>query len=103
VSGLLPKDALDVLKAAGFKGTVASNQVASLFPQGTVAYTSPPGGGEAPPGSTITIYLSNGQAPKPSPSPSSGKPSKPPKGPSPSPTPSTSTSCSPKPHGPKHC
>jgi membrane peptidoglycan carboxypeptidase len=104
VSGLLPKDALDVLKAAGFKGTIASTTVASLFPQGTVAYTSPRGGGGAPPGSTITLYLSNGRAPKPSQTPKpSGKQSKPPNGPSPSPTPSTSSSCSPKPRGPKHC
>jgi len=103
VSGLLPKDAIDVLKAAGFHSVIATTQVPSLFPQGTVAYTSPPGGGGAPPGVTITIYLSNGKAPKPSPSPSSGKPSKPPKGPGPSPTPSTSSSCSPKPHGPPRC
>jgi membrane peptidoglycan carboxypeptidase len=106
VSGLLPSDALDVLKAAGFKGVVAPGSVPSLFPQGTVAYTSPPGGGGAPPGVTVTIYLSNGTAPKPSPTatPSSGKPSKPPKGPGPSPSPSTSSSsCKPKPHGPPHC
>ena len=101
VSGLLPKDALDVLKAAGFRGVISPTRVASLFPEGTVAYTSPPGGGGAPPGGTITIYLSNGKAPKPSPSPSpspGGKPTKPPKSPGPSPSPTTS-SCSPKPHG----
>jgi membrane peptidoglycan carboxypeptidase len=104
VSGLLPKDALDVLKAAGFRGIIAPKRVPSLFPDGTVAYTSPPGGGNAPPGGTITIYLSNGTAPKPSPTPSpSSSKSKPPKGPSPSPTPSISTSCTPKPHGPKNC
>ncbi|HET6816704.1 MAG TPA: penicillin-binding protein [Mycobacteriales bacterium] len=103
VSGLLPKDALDVLKAAGFRGTVSATSVPSLFPKGTVAYTSPPGGGKAPPGSVITIYLSNGTAPKPSPTPTPSGKSKPPKGLSPSPTPSTSTSCTPKPHGPKHC
>jgi membrane peptidoglycan carboxypeptidase len=101
VSGLLPADALDVLKAAGFQGVVAKGAVPSLFPQGTVAYTSPPGGGGAPPGGTVTLYISNGKAPPPSPSPTSGKPSKPPKGPSPSP--STSTSCKPRPHGPPRC
>jgi beta-lactam-binding protein with PASTA domain len=105
VSGLLPSDALDVLKAAGFHGVVASGSVPSLFPQGTVAYTSPPGGGGAPPGGTITIYLSNGKAPtrSPSPPPPSSKPSnQPSKGPSPTPS-SSSTSCKPKPHGPPHC
>jgi membrane peptidoglycan carboxypeptidase len=104
VSGLLPADAVDVLKAAGFRTVVATTRVPSLFPEGTVAYTSPPGGGGAPPGGTVTLYLSNGtaptQSPAPKPSSSSGKPTKPPKGPSP--TPSTSTSCSPRPHH-RHC
>ena len=79
VSGLLPNDAVDVLKAAGFRPVLSGIQVASLFPQGTVAYTSPPGGGVAPPGGTVTIYLSDGRAPvthSPTPAP---KPSKPPR------------------------
>src|SRR4051794_10337438 len=100
VSGLNLGDALDVIKAAGFRGVLASNKVPSLFPDGTVAYTSPPGGGGAPPGGTVTIYLSNGHAPvtqTPSPTPSasaSPSPKKPP--------PPTSPSCQPKPHG-HHC
>jgi membrane peptidoglycan carboxypeptidase len=104
VSGLLPNDALDVLKAAGFHGILSGARVPSLFPEGTVAYTSPPGGGEAPPGGTVTIFLSNGKPPPthtPSPSASpGGKPSKPPK--TPPPTPSNSPTCNPRPHG-HHC
>jgi membrane peptidoglycan carboxypeptidase len=108
VSGLRVSDALDELTAAGFKPTVAANAVPSLFPVDTVAYTTPPGGGEAPPGATIVIYMSNGKIPKPSPSPSSPSPA--PHGhpthggPTPSPSSTTpSPSCTPKPHGPPHC
>src|SRR5436190_5111247 len=50
VAGLSPSDAIDVLKAAGFRPVISSTRVASLFPENTVAYTSPPGGGGAPPG-----------------------------------------------------
>jgi membrane peptidoglycan carboxypeptidase len=103
VSGLAPRDALDVLKAAGFHGVLAGGSVPSLFPAGTVAFTSPPGGGGAPPGGTITMYLSNGKPPKPShsPAPSSSPKPKPTKGsPKPQPPPTSSPSCNP--HGHHH-
>ncbi|MGO1316649.1 MAG: penicillin-binding protein [Cellulomonadaceae bacterium] len=47
------------LTDAGFSSTVASGQVYSQAPAGSVAYTYPTG--EIPVGTTITIYVSNGQ------------------------------------------
>ena len=90
VGGLQVSDAEVVLKQAGFRTTVDPSQVNSLFPAGTVAFTSP--SGSAAPGSVITIFVSNGQAPTPNPTPSqsptpSGQPSPPPtQSPQPRPT-----------------
>jgi membrane peptidoglycan carboxypeptidase len=114
VGGLTVKAAKKVLQAAGFDAVVSPTTVDSLFPKGTVASTSPPGGSTAPPGETVTIFLSNGHAPPPpsaTPTPSAqptGSPS-PSESPSGGPTPSTtasptpSPSCTPHRHGPPHC
>jgi membrane peptidoglycan carboxypeptidase len=99
VTGLGLGDATKVLQRAGFKVTVSPTPVDSLFPQDTVARTTPSAGFGAPPGATIVIYVSTGQAPPVQPPPSVA--------PSASASPSTAPSptCKPKPHGhgPPHC
>jgi membrane peptidoglycan carboxypeptidase len=110
VRGLQPDDAIDVLREAGFKSSISSTPVDSVYPKGTVARTTPSAGEGAPPGSTIVLYLSTGDLPPPptltaSPTPTqsvhgTGSPSPPPtttSSPSPSPT------CTPKKHGPPNC
>jgi membrane peptidoglycan carboxypeptidase len=86
VSGLSVATAKAALTQAGFQVVVNPKQVGSDLPAGTVARTSPTG--QAPPGSVITIFVSNGHPPpKPAPSPSpSSTASKPPPSPSPKPT-----------------
>lgn len=89
VSGLSVTDARAQLEQAGFQVVVDPKPVDSDLPAGTVARTSP--SGQAPPGSTITIFVSNGHpppAPKPTPTPTPApKPTKsPPPSPSPGPT-----------------
>jgi membrane peptidoglycan carboxypeptidase len=118
VRGLMPDDASDVLREAGFKVSFASQPIDSAFPRGTVARTTPAGGQGAPPGSTVVVYLSTGHLPPPptlSASPGTTpsatlSPTPPPRGtgsPSPSPTgtpsPSASPTCSPKNHGQPGC
>jgi membrane peptidoglycan carboxypeptidase len=110
VSGMQVSDATATLKQAGFQVVVSPFTVPSLLPQGTVARTSPGGGSGAPPGSTVTIYISNGRPPPPSPSspPASHSPQ-----PSPQPSassaqpspgsPSASPTCTPRQHGPARC
>jgi membrane peptidoglycan carboxypeptidase len=61
------------LIAAGFSPTVASGAINSTEPLGTVASTSPGGGSSGSTGETVTIYVSNGVAPKPTHSPKPGK------------------------------
>ena len=100
VGGLAVSDAGHELQAAGFKVVVATKQVDSEFPRGTVAYTSPSAGAGAAPGATIVIFISNGHAPKTAASP--------PPNPSESPSAAPSPTCTPaKPHGhghpPPHC
>jgi membrane peptidoglycan carboxypeptidase len=93
VTGLSVTDAIATLEQAGFRATVASKPVNSTVPAGAVAYTKP--AGEAPPGSTITIYVSNGKPPparkRPKPTPSLT--------PSPAPTSTPSSTGSPSPSG----
>jgi membrane peptidoglycan carboxypeptidase len=48
------------LEEVGFVVSVSGGQVDSSYPQGTVAYTSPGGGGKASSGDTVTIYVSDG-------------------------------------------
>jgi membrane peptidoglycan carboxypeptidase len=108
VRGLLPADATDVLREAGFKVTFASTPVDSAYPKGTVGRTTPAGGTGAPPGSTVVIYLSTGRLPPPtatatatptSVSPTATlSPTRPPRGTgSPSPPPTTTSSPTPSP------
>jgi membrane peptidoglycan carboxypeptidase len=82
--GMSVQQASDVLRAAGFEVDVASGKVNSQYPDGSVAYTDPRDG--APSGTTVVIYVSNGQPPPqvqqtkpPSPPPTSppGKPGRP--------------------------
>ena len=77
VGGLQVPDAQKILEQAGFQTAVDPTPINSLFPANTVAGTSP--SGSAPPGSLITIFVSNGQAPQPTPTQSpTGQPSAPP-------------------------
>ncbi|OPX08255.1 PASTA domain-containing protein, partial [Gordonia sp. i37] len=57
VTGLTASDATARLQAAGFK--VTQLEIDSPRPQGTVVFTAP--SDSALPGSTITIYVSNGR------------------------------------------
>ncbi|GEM00411.1 transglycosylase domain-containing protein [Cellulomonas terrae] len=75
VVGLAEGDARKRLTDAGFRVSVAAEQVASASPAGTVASQSP--SGTATRGSTITLTLSNGQPPAgpgPGPGPGQGQP-----------------------------
>jgi len=84
VAGLSVADATAALERAGFQVVVNPKKVDSDLPADTVAKTSPTG--EAPPGSTITIFVSNGHPPPPpTPSPTPTKPG-PTSSPSPKPT-----------------
>lgn len=67
VSGLPPSAAESQLRGAGFSPVLSSVAVNSLVPAGTVDHTSPGAGYQATPGTTVTIYLSNGQKPPPPP------------------------------------
>lgn len=51
------------LKGAGFKVTVAPDQVASSVPAGSVGAQSPGASSKVTKGSLITLQLSNGQPP----------------------------------------
>jgi membrane peptidoglycan carboxypeptidase len=48
------------LAAAGFSATVSPSPVQSDQPKGTVAYTTPSGGGKAEQGTTVLIFISDG-------------------------------------------
>lgn len=63
VWGRSVSDAESILSDAGFSTTVRSEQVYSQAPAGTVAYTYP--SGEVPAGTSLTIYVSNGQTEPP--------------------------------------
>lgn len=60
VVGLLPEDAEEFVKAAGFAVKIAKRQVLSLAPIGTIAYADYEAGEEIPRGSLITLYVSAG-------------------------------------------
>src|SRR3546814_11611741 len=70
--GMSPGQATDLLEEAGFQ--VADGGMRDTgYPRGTVAYTNPAGGSQAPSGSVVTLYISTGQrnvAPQPDPTPS---------------------------------
>ncbi|WP_121257067.1 penicillin-binding protein [Nocardioides ferulae] len=63
VGGMGVDEAQAVLAEAGFAVSLGGDQYSS-YPVGTVAFTSPGGGGQAGSGSTITIYTSAGPEPK---------------------------------------
>ncbi|KQY21922.1 glycosyl transferase [Cellulomonas sp. Root485] len=65
VVGLNEADARNRLAGAGFRASIAPEQVGSALPAGTVVSQSP--SGTAARGSYITLTLSNGQAPAPDP------------------------------------
>jgi membrane peptidoglycan carboxypeptidase len=73
-TGMSPDEAINVLRAAGFNPEVAGERRNSDQPEGTVAYTDPRRSEGAVAGSTVIIYLSNGQAPKPPTVQPTGKP-----------------------------
>ncbi|MFI5732535.1 penicillin-binding protein [Kribbella sp. NPDC051587] len=60
VNGMNPDDAANKLRQAGFEAQIAPDQVNSEESAGTVAYTDPRRRDGAPAGSTVTIYVSNG-------------------------------------------
>ncbi len=61
VSGMTPQDATTQLEGAGFTAQVMPQQVNSPQPAGTVAFTAPGAGSQVNAGTTITLFLSNGQ------------------------------------------
>jgi membrane peptidoglycan carboxypeptidase len=77
--------AITSLSALGLGATVAAGSVPSVYPAGTVAFTSPPAGASDTVGSTVTLFLSSGQPPPVSLTPSPAA-SSPPPGPSPGPS-----------------
>ncbi|MGH3509259.1 MAG: penicillin-binding protein [Nocardioidaceae bacterium] len=60
--GMSPAAAANILQKAGFIPVIGAT-VDSSAAAGTVAYTSPGAGTQAPPGTTVTIYVSNGTPP----------------------------------------
>jgi membrane peptidoglycan carboxypeptidase len=90
VTGAPPAAAVATLTAAGFQATVVPGRVNGTTRPGTVARTDPPAGTQAPQGSNVLVYISNGHPPPPSPSPSSPGPSAPPSASPPAQTPTPS-------------
>jgi membrane peptidoglycan carboxypeptidase len=68
VSGDNPQDAKRRLEQAGFRVRIDEDRVNSRQDEGTVAYTSPEGGDTANKNGRVTIFVSNGVAPRPKPS-----------------------------------
>jgi membrane peptidoglycan carboxypeptidase len=100
VAGQSVADATAALAQAGFNPVVAPGQVASSYPAGTVAGTSPAAGSRLAHGSTVTILVSNGVPPPPSPTPTPTTTGTIETSPSPAPTtpaPSASTTPVPRP------
>jgi membrane peptidoglycan carboxypeptidase len=89
VTGQGPTSTETILSQAGFSPEVGSATAFSTEKPGTVARTDPPAGSQAPIGSSVKIFLSNGK-PKPKKSPSTPPSSPPPTSPGP-PTPPPST------------
>ena len=71
VTGMTPSAARAKLAAAGF-GVNVGRRIASPFPKGTVARTSPGGGSRVEPGTTVTIFISRGRPKRPVPPPGGG-------------------------------
>ncbi|MFN8075290.1 MAG: penicillin-binding protein [Kineosporiaceae bacterium] len=66
VKGMSVSDAIAALEDEGFEGEVADARVSSDQREGRVAFTSPGAGSKIDTGSSIQIFVSNGQAPAPS-------------------------------------
>jgi membrane peptidoglycan carboxypeptidase len=101
VAGDTPSEAEAELSQAGFTPELQPSTVHSPEKAGTVARTSPPGGSQAPIGSGVKIFVSDGipKPPKsPSPPPSSPPPSSPPPTPPPASSPPVSPPASPSTH-----
>lgn len=82
VNGMTPEEATGVLQQAGFQVSVSTEQKNSEEAAGTVAYTDPRRSDGAPEGSTVTLYISNGQrsgADPTTPPPGGGQTVQPPK------------------------
>jgi membrane peptidoglycan carboxypeptidase len=60
VVGLLPDDAEEFVKTAGLSVKIATKQVLSMAPAGTVAYANYESGAEVVRGSLVTLYISKG-------------------------------------------
>ncbi|MFL6238827.1 MAG: penicillin-binding protein [Actinomycetes bacterium] len=95
VRGMTVAQAQKILTDAGFVAQVAPQPVAAGGKPGTVARTSPPGGSKLFMGSSVTIYVTNGQPPPP-PLPSG------PPGQSPPPQPTHTPKPKPSKHGHPH-
>ncbi|MCZ2827366.1 Stk1 family PASTA domain-containing Ser/Thr kinase [Modestobacter sp. VKM Ac-2986] len=60
LAGRETADARDRLKATGFTGSISTDQVDSLQPEGTVVESDPPAGTQAAPDADITLQVSTG-------------------------------------------
>jgi membrane peptidoglycan carboxypeptidase len=94
--GMAPAAALAALRQAGLAGVVSPIRVPAGGVPGTVGLSRPGAGAGALPGSTVTIYLTNGKPPPPPPPPPTPPASASPL-PSPLPSPSPSKGPSPRP------
>jgi membrane peptidoglycan carboxypeptidase len=82
VRGKTVAQAEQILSDAGFVPEVSPRTVPAGGTPGTVAFTTPSGGSKQTPGTSIVIYVTNGQPPPPSPTPgASPGPATPPSGP----------------------
>jgi membrane peptidoglycan carboxypeptidase len=62
------------IERAGFTAVISPERVASTAREGRVARTDPAGGKQAPKGSVVTIYVSNGESPSTESPPSNPQP-----------------------------
>jgi membrane peptidoglycan carboxypeptidase len=98
VAGLSVSVAEKAISDAGLTPRIEHEAVAFGGKPGTVAFTSPAAGTPLPIGSTVTIYVTNGQTALPSASPSPGVQPGPGFTPSPEPTRTPRRTKGPKPH-----
>lgn len=70
VAGLAPAQAVKQLDQAHLTAVLDPNAVDSTQTAGSVAYTTPGAGSQVSPGTTVTVFVSNGTPPPPPPPPS---------------------------------
>lgn len=99
VTGDEPADAEAALSQAGFTPLIEAGTVHSSEPAGSVARTSPPGGSQAPIGTEVKIFLSDG-TPKAKKTTSPPPTSPPPSSTPPTPPPATTPPATPPPASP---